>query len=219
MIQVKVAKVRVKRLVLLMSSSVVMAALLYLLLNAVTGEPFIRGERTGVYWLEVNQSTMFGMVLVSPCITFVVAALIPGFILRKGLMVERATIAVFLILMGIAFRLFLGPPIAGLQHIETVQSRKHVFYLAERIPIEGITLLPHACWERANDPDCIEAEFSHEYVVVRCGPLGLACQSVYFNAFDERINRSHGSLAVGPGTHSVSLRINDRLVWTYEIKE
>lgn len=200
-----------RRRVIGLAIAVILWYVIFVLIRESIGDAFIYGEKPGIFWLALNQITTLRIAICAPVAAVMLSLLIPGFLTAKY--PHPILILAILIALFLAILTMVGPNVNRVHHIQTLRYRDHIYYLADRVPREGMTRRPYACMQDAK-PGCVEWDFSHEYLVYQCGPLGVVCQGIAYEVFDEQLYKSHGGLYVD-AEGSINLEVNGLWIWSY----
>jgi hypothetical protein len=211
---------RLTRVALIASLAVaVLAGATFFLTLMTTGDAFVQGKVSGVYWLYANKEQTISLLIFMTCGALWFALMLPGVIVEGIALLERMLLTMGVAVVCIALLTLMGPSI-GDQRIEYVQhtdlKTDQAVYRSGGVLTTNTMAGIAAALHDSPEPEPVYA-YSFRPLVFRCDRWGIICHTTYQGADTPKSDEPPLSTLRSDGS-TINLVIDGQTVWTHPEK-
>jgi hypothetical protein len=190
----------------------------FFLILMTTGNAFVRGEVSGVYWLYLNRAQTLFVLLSITCAAIWFALMVPGVILKGIDLLERVLLTMVVAILYIALQTLMGPSIGDMRieyvHHTTLKTDKTVYHSGG---VLTTSIMAGIMAELDNSPDS-EPVYAYTFqpVVFKCDSRGVVCHSIYHGTY-KLYEEPPISTLTTDGT-AITLSLNGAVVWEHIVE-
>jgi hypothetical protein len=187
----------------------------FFLILMTTGDAFVRGEASGIYWLYVNRSQTLLVLSLISCGAVWFAMLLPSVILDGINLLERLLLSIVVAILYIALLTLAGPQISDVSiqyvHGASIKTGTTVYRTGGVLTHWFMAGIAQAL-DDSPDSEPVYA-YTCQPIVFACDSRGILCHTIYHGT--EKLYVEPPITELTTSGSNITLTVNDVRAWTH----
>jgi hypothetical protein len=187
----------------------------FFLILTTTGDAFVRGEASGIYWLYVNRLQTLLVLSLIACGAVWLAMMLPGVIIDGINLLERVLLSIVAVIFYIATLTLLGPQVSDVSiqyvHEASIKTDTKVYQSGGILTHWFMAGISQAL-DYTPDPEPVYA-YKYQPIVFECDRWGVICRTIYHGPDQRYVAPPDTTLTTDGGT--ISLIVNGEAIWQH----